>query len=210
MATEAMEALHAILRHLRTTIAAAESLTCGEVQTLLGSVSGSSAYFLGGVTAYMASAKIEMLGVDGRHAHEVNCVSRRVAHEMAYGVQKMFNAEIGISTTGYAEPDPSHDVEEPFAYLGFGLFEEYFEHRYKMETSMFSTPAEARIEFQKDVGYTALGILLDWFLEIRDGGPDNYELPITRLLLKNKGFWDTDLDEVFARVRDGLDKPEGC
>lgn len=110
-------ALHARLLALGVKIAAAESLTVGRVQAELGRWSGASAYFAGGVTAYEIEAKVKLLGVDEAHAREVNAVSARVAAEMARGAAKLFGAEIGVATTGYAEPSAEWDVPAPFAWV---------------------------------------------------------------------------------------------
>ena len=110
-------ALHARLLALGVKVAAAESLTVGRVQAALGRWSGASAYFAGGVTAYATEAKARLLGVDAAHAAEVNAVSARVAEEMARGAAALFRAEIGLATTGYADPDPSRGVTEPFAWV---------------------------------------------------------------------------------------------
>lgn len=101
----------------RVKVAAAESLTVGRVQAELGRWSGSSGYFAGGVTAYEIAAKVKLLGVDAAHAAAVNAVSARVAEEMARGAAKLFGCEIGVATTGYAEPDPARGVAEPFAWV---------------------------------------------------------------------------------------------
>jgi nicotinamide-nucleotide amidase len=97
-------------------IAAAESLTCGNIQAIIGSVSGSSNYFAGGVTAYRIEDKARLLGVDEAHARSVNAVSERVAVEMARGVSELFKCDIGIGTTGYAEASPALGVQQPFAH----------------------------------------------------------------------------------------------
>ncbi|WP_404424375.1 CinA family protein [Nibricoccus sp. IMCC34717] len=94
-------------------LAVAESLTCGHLQALLGSVSGASAWFRGGVTAYTLAQKVALLGIDRAHAAEVDCVSERVAREMAAGARRLFSAAVGLSTTGYAEPNAR--VATPFA-----------------------------------------------------------------------------------------------
>src|SRR5688572_13935952 len=86
-------------------LAVAESLTGGHVQALVSSVSGISKVFAGGVTAYNEHQKVRHLKVDQTHAAENNCVSERVAREMALGVCRLFDVEIGLATTGYAEPD---------------------------------------------------------------------------------------------------------
>ena len=110
-------ALHTRLLELGAGVAAAESLTVGRVQTALGRPSGASAYFAGGLTCYTIEAKSRLLGVDAAHATEVNAVSRRVAEEMARGVCRLFGVTFGVATTGYAEPDLSRGIAEPFAWV---------------------------------------------------------------------------------------------
>lgn len=105
-----------LLASPRRTLAAAESLTCGRVQALIGAVSGASEYFLGGVTAYSLEQKTKLLGVDRRHARAVNCVSARVADEMACGACRLFGTDLAVATTGYAEPAPAAGVAVPFAW----------------------------------------------------------------------------------------------
>lgn len=109
------------LFQLNLTIAVAESLTCGLVQDRLGSVSGSSSYLVGGITAYNIDQKVNLLGVNREHAQSCNCVSQLVADEMAMGVCKLFGADIGIGTTGYAEP--CKDVKYPHAF--FSIFTQH-------------------------------------------------------------------------------------
>jgi nicotinamide-nucleotide amidase len=96
------------------TLAVAESLTCGQLQAAIGAVSGASAYFLGGVTAYTLDQKVQLLGVDRRAAKKVNCVSAAVAEAMAAGAARMFSADFAVATTGYAEPGDA--VPVPFAW----------------------------------------------------------------------------------------------
>ena len=105
-----------LLRQPKWTIASAESLTAGKVQSLLAKASGSSDYFVGGVTAYSLDQKVAILGVNRAHAAKVNCVSPRVAEEMAKGVCAFMKATVGIATTGYAEAWPAGGIDEPFAF----------------------------------------------------------------------------------------------
>lgn len=114
---EEARALHGRLLALGVRVAVAESLTVGRVQAELGRISGASGYFAGGVTCYATEAKVRLLGVDMAHAAEVNAVSARVAEEMARGAAALFACEIGLATTGYAEPDPARGVTEPFAWV---------------------------------------------------------------------------------------------
>lgn len=108
---------HEVRATLGRRIAVAESLTIGRVQTELGRWSGASKYFAGGLTAYNLRTKIQLLGVDAAHGHEVNAVSARVAEEMASGVARLFDTQIGVSTTGYADPDFARSIPQPYAWV---------------------------------------------------------------------------------------------
>jgi nicotinamide-nucleotide amidase len=98
------------------TLAAAESMTCGRVQAAVGAISGASNFFLGGITAYTLDAKVKQLAVERGMAKKVNCVSADVAEQMARGVCALFGSDLGVATTGYAEPSSADKVEEPFAW----------------------------------------------------------------------------------------------
>jgi PncC family amidohydrolase len=111
----AVELKTLLLREPRLTLAAAESLTAGNVQARIASVSGASGYFRGGVTAYSIAEKVKLLGVNRAAAKRVNCVSARVAEEMAVGAAKLFGADLAVATTGYAEPSAADGVAVPMA-----------------------------------------------------------------------------------------------
>ena len=98
------------------TLAVAESMTGGRVQTAITAVSGASGFFLGGLTAYTLDQKVRHLGVKRGPAAKVNAVSADVAAQMACGAARLFAADLAVATTGYAEPSPEHGVDEPFAY----------------------------------------------------------------------------------------------
>ncbi|HLP25458.1 MAG TPA: nicotinamide-nucleotide amidohydrolase family protein, partial [Acidobacteriota bacterium] len=100
----------------RLTVAVAESMTAGRVQALIASVSGSSEYFLGGITAYSLDEKVKLLGVNRTHARKCNCVSQQVAVEMAVGACQLFGADLALSTTGYAEASRKDGIKDPMAW----------------------------------------------------------------------------------------------
>ena len=99
----------------KRSLAVAESLTCGHLQARIGSESGASCFFAGGVTAYTLEQKVTLLAVDRAVAEAVDCVSDQVARQMAFGVCKLFGTDLGAATTGYAEADPAKGVASPFA-----------------------------------------------------------------------------------------------
>ncbi|MDR1608924.1 MAG: CinA family protein [Deltaproteobacteria bacterium] len=90
---------------LGATIGVAESLTGGLVATTLTYTPGSSAVFLGGVTAYANSVKEKVVGVDPTILETQGAVSQLTALAMAQGIKKLLGAEIGLATTGIAGPD---------------------------------------------------------------------------------------------------------
>ncbi|GEM_PF-449943 len=96
-------------------LAVAESMTAGAVMAALGGESGASGFLRGGVVAYDIDAKVSLLGVDRDEAEAVDCVSEQVAVRMAQGVRERFDADLGLSVTGWAEPDASHLVPYPRA-----------------------------------------------------------------------------------------------
>jgi nicotinamide-nucleotide amidase len=97
-------------------IAAAESVTGGQVQAMLTSISGASEYVRGGITAYTLDEKVRCLGVNRAHARRANCVSQQVAVEMAIGAGRLFDAELAVATTGYSEPSRERSVKVPHAW----------------------------------------------------------------------------------------------
>lgn len=103
------------LRPPRLTLAVAESLTSGHVQALIGSVSGASEYFRGGVTAYTLDQKVRHLGVERVAAAAVNCVSEDIARQMARGACALFGSDAAVATTGYAQSLAEQGVAAPFA-----------------------------------------------------------------------------------------------
>lgn len=92
-----------LLEHART-IATAESCTGGLVAARITGVSGSSAYFLGGIVSYSNDAKHRLLGVPELMLQRCGAVSVDVALAMARGVRRKIGADIGIATTGIAGP----------------------------------------------------------------------------------------------------------
>ena len=91
-------------------IATAESLTAGLVSASIADVPGCSAVFRGGVVAYSTDVKGSVLGLDASDLAHV--VSEQVAAELARNACRLLDADLGISTTGVAGPDPL-DGQDP-------------------------------------------------------------------------------------------------
>lgn len=95
-----------LLRQKHMTIAAAESVTAGLFQVALASLEEASRFFQGGLVAYNLGQKTRHLQIEPIHAEGVNCVSQRVADEMAMAACRHFSADWGIGITGYATAVP--------------------------------------------------------------------------------------------------------
>jgi nicotinamide-nucleotide amidase len=86
------------------TVAVAESCTGGRISSLLTSVPGISKAFLGGVISYSNDVKKQILNVSQKTLEKYGAVSSQTALEMASGVKRACEADIGLSTTGIAGP----------------------------------------------------------------------------------------------------------
>jgi PncC family amidohydrolase len=93
-----------LLRRRGLTLAAAESCTGGLLSHRLTNVSGSSAYYLGGIVAYDNRVKETLLGVRPQTLRAHGAVSEETAREMAQGARQRLGADVGISITGIAGP----------------------------------------------------------------------------------------------------------
>ena len=154
-----------MLREPRLTLAVAESLTCGRVQARIGAVSGASDFFLGGVTAYSLEQKVRHLGVDRGHAAAVDCVSQRVAEEMARGAGALFGSNLALATTGYAEPAADRNVPTPRAW--WALWHELGDRRAAVRTGFVELPGAGRTKVQELVADVAVGELVKYLREVR-------------------------------------------
>lgn len=117
----------ALLIQRGLTIAVAESLTGGLLVAELIRTPGASATVLGGVVAYNATIKHSVLGVDAELLAARGAVDPEVARQMATGVRSTLAvegraADVGISTTGVAGPEPQdgQPVGTVFVGLAFG------------------------------------------------------------------------------------------
>ncbi|MBL3686567.1 CinA family protein [Leucobacter zeae] len=113
-------------------IAVAESLTGGRLADALVSVPGASRVFSGGIVAYDTALKESLLGVDPDLLRERGPVDEQVARQMAAGVRAVcavprapggapVPADIGLSTTGVAGPDPDPQTGLPAGVVWVGV-----------------------------------------------------------------------------------------
>jgi nicotinamide-nucleotide amidase len=94
-----------MLRERGMTIALAESCTGGLVGHRITNVAGSSNYLKGGIVAYSNEVKQRSLGVRAETLAQHGAVSEETAAEMAAGVRRVLEADLGLAITGIAGPE---------------------------------------------------------------------------------------------------------
>lgn len=85
-------------------LATAESCTGGNIAHQLTTISGSSQFFKGSIVAYNNEVKIQQLGVKEDTLLRNGAVSLEVVQEMAAGVRKRLQSDIGVAVSGIAGP----------------------------------------------------------------------------------------------------------
>ncbi len=93
-----------ILKAQNATLATAESCTGGLIAHRITSISGSSAYFMGGVVAYSNEQKTNLLGVKPETLAAHGAVSEATVIEMVQGAIKNINVNYALSISGIAGP----------------------------------------------------------------------------------------------------------
>ena len=86
------------------TLATAESITGGQLGSIITSIPGASQIFRGGVIAYATDLKSSLLGVSNSVLAAGGAVQAQVALEMAMGVATKLEADFGLAVTGVAGP----------------------------------------------------------------------------------------------------------
>ena len=94
-----------LLAEKQLTVATAESCTAGLLSAAITAVSGASAVFGCGVSAYSAEIKHGILGVPTAVLEQYGTVSKETATAMANGIRRLADSTIGVAITGVAGPN---------------------------------------------------------------------------------------------------------
>lgn len=140
------------------TVAVAESVTAGHLQEALSLAANAMNFFQGGITTYNLGQKSRHLHVEPVHALSCNCVSEKVAAQMAQQVASLFSSDWGIGITGYASPVPEKNIHKLFA-----CYSIYFRGAEKTTQTISvekNTPLYVRIEYTNAVLKHFLQVLL--------------------------------------------------
>ena len=143
------------LNLLNKTIATAESCTGGLVGHTFTNISGSSTFFDRGIISYSNNAKMQLLDVAKKDIETYGAVSGKVAEEMADGIRKNAEVDIGLSTTGVAGPTGG-TKEKPvgLVYIALSSKNETIVKEFKFEGS--------RLENKQSTLYEVILLLHDY------------------------------------------------
>ncbi len=101
------------------TLAVAESITGGEISSMLASVPGISSHFYEGIVSYNIGSKINRLNVRKNTLASHGAISRETAYEMVQGLV-VPPVNIGLATTGLAGPNADENKPVGLVYIGVG------------------------------------------------------------------------------------------
>ena len=153
------EEIAILLKERGLTIAIAESSTGGLISHLITNVPGSSDYYKGTVVAYDNEVKVKILGVKRETLEEHKSVSYETAEEMAQGVRKALDTDIGLSDTGIAGPTGG-TTERPVGLFYIGISSrqgnQVREHIFQGD----------RLENKRSAASAALAMLKEHLLEL--------------------------------------------
>ena len=123
----------ALLKEQGLTVATAESCTGGMIAAAITDVAGASRVFGTGVVSYSCDCKRKLLGVSAATLEAEGAVCAATAGQMAAGVRRVGEADIGVSVTGEAGPIAAehHPVGTVFIGLADGSGTIVEEHHFE-------------------------------------------------------------------------------
>ena len=109
-----------LLRRHKLKIGVAESATGGLISHKITNIPGSSGYFEGSIISYSNKAKTNLLNVKESTLRNYGAVSSETSKEMAQGVKREMEVDIGLASTGIAGPGGGTS-EKPVGLVYVGL-----------------------------------------------------------------------------------------
>lgn len=122
-------------------IACAESCTGGLIASRIVNVANASKVFDVSFVTYANEAKMKYLGVSGNTILQHGVVSEEVVFEMAAGVAKEAESEVGIAISGIAGPSGGTD-KKPVGMVCFGF---YVNGHVTTKTCQFGNPGRNEV-----------------------------------------------------------------
>lgn len=149
---ETVRLLSRLLIERQLTLAVAESVTAGYIQYLCSGAPDAASFFQGGITVYNCAQKSRHLAVEPIYALKKQGVSPGISQTLARNCCGLFNSEIGLGITGFADIQSSPE-KEVYAFLSVWMKEEEIAAE-KLHSVSSSFP-----EVQADFSRQALEIL---------------------------------------------------
>jgi len=146
------EKLGELLVEKGLTLAVAESATGGLISHRITNVSGSSAYYMGSITAYSNEIKLKLLGVNVETLVNYGAVSSQVAIQMAQGGKRVLKADICVADTGIAGPGGASN-EKPVGLVYIAIVDAHDSH---VRRYVFSGTRETNKDYFADAALTWL------------------------------------------------------
>ena len=128
------------------TVAVAESVTSGQLQVALSMADQAMEFYQGGITAYNIGQKAKHLHIDPIHALSCDCVSQKIAQQLADNVCPMFSSDWGLGITGYASKVPEQGINDLFAYYAISYRGKTMRQG-KIDAAAQEDPLEVRFYF---------------------------------------------------------------
>lgn len=123
-----------LLSKKNLTLSICESCTGGMLGSIITEIPGSSKYFKGGIIAYSNEIKSKIIGVKNKTLKNFGAVSSQTAKEMALGLKRLTNSDIGISITGIAGPGGATKTK-PVGLVYIGVI---FKEKIKIKKNIFA------------------------------------------------------------------------
>lgn len=139
----ALEHIKQYMLNHQETLAVAESVTAGQLQSAFSLAEEATKFYQGGIIAYNLGQKSRHLKIDPIHAEVCNCVSEEIAIEMANQVCELFSSSWGIGITGYAAPVPELKIKTLHALYSFA------HHGEKVHSKKITAPRMSILKAQQ-------------------------------------------------------------
>lgn len=152
------ETIGKLFKNNKLTVSTAESCTGGKIASMITSIAGSSAYFMGSVVAYDNTIKENVLHVDPQLIVNHGAVSQQVVEAMATHCREIFGTDYAVATSGIAGPDGG-TPEKPVGTVWIAVAS-----RSKLHSRMLSLGDNNR---ERNIIRSALAVLSDLYKEIQ-------------------------------------------
>lgn len=144
-------------------VALAESCTGGLIAARITAIPGVSSWFRGSAVVYATEAKERLLRLDRAELAEHGAVSVWAAGALAVAARERFRADLGLSVTGVAGPDPDERGVAPgIVYIGWSTRDEGEVRSYAIDAG----GPDGRDRFREQASDIALELAL-WIIRKR-------------------------------------------